>query len=173
MCAFPYEKSSGNSKSNLSIGSRRWTDHSDTSFLLTFMKNIIETAVNLGTCKILVSALHIAKMGDLCTGPGPYTLFAPTDAAFGKYTPAELQALLGNASTLEQVLKFHLFEGLAPVATVAQFTFMRTLQGAKLVIADVGDLTVNGAKITSPDIACSNGVVHCVDTVFQLAREEQ
>lgn len=131
------------------------------------MKNIIETAVGLGTCKILVSALHIAKMGDLCTGPGPYTLFAPTDAAFGKLTPAELQALLGTAATLEPILKYHLFEGQASAAAVAQFTFMRTLQGEKLNISDTSGVTINGAKIDVADIACSNGIIHCIDTVLR------
>jgi len=128
-------------------------------------RDIVDTAVAAGNFTTLVTALRAAGLVDTLKGPGPFTVFAPSDAAFAKIPRAQLDALLADRNRLTQVLTFHVVPGRVMAADVrpGQVT---TVQGGQLTVATSGgNVTVNGARVTATDIAASNGVIHVIDTV--------
>jgi len=128
-------------------------------------RDIVDTAVAAGNFSTLVTALRAAGLVDTLKGPGPFTVFAPTDAAFAKIPRAQLDALLADRSRLTQVLTFHVVPGRVMAADVRPGE-VTTVQGGRLTVATAGgNVTVNGARVTATDIAASNGVIHVIDTV--------
>jgi uncharacterized surface protein with fasciclin (FAS1) repeats len=128
-------------------------------------RDIVDTAVAAGNFNTLVTALRAAGLVDTLKGPGPFTVFAPTDAAFAKIPRAQLDALLADRNRLTQVLTFHVVPGRVMAADVRPGE-VTTVQGGRLTVASTGGtVTVNGARVTATDIAASNGVIHVIDTV--------
>mgnify|MGYP001390591724 CR=1 FL=1 len=128
-------------------------------------RDIVDTAVAAGNFTTLVTALRAAGLVDTLKGPGPFTVFAPTDAAFAKIPRAQLDALLADRNRLTQVLTFHVVPGRVMAADVRPGE-VATVQGGRLTVATGGgNVTVNGARVTATDIAASNGVIHVIDTV--------
>lgn len=131
-------------------------------------KNIVETAVAAGQFKTLATALEAAGLAPTLEGPGPFTVFAPTDAAFAKLPPGTVQDLLKpeNKAKLVAVLTYHVVPGKLMAADVVKAKELKTVEGAPLEVAATnGTVTIDDAKVTATDIAASNGVIHVIDSV--------
>jgi len=127
-------------------------------------KDIVDTAVAAGNFKTLATALQAAGLVDTLKGPGPFTVFAPTDAAFAKIPKAVLDALLKDKAKLTAVLTYHVVPGKVMAADVKAGP-VKTVQGGSLTVATMGGVTVNQAKVTATDIVADNGVIHVIDSV--------
>jgi len=126
--------------------------------------DIVDTAVAAGSFKTLVTVIQVAGLVDTLKGPGPFTVFAPTDAAFAKVPKADLDALLKDKAKLTAVLTYHVVPGKVMAADVKAGQ-VKTVQGSSLTIGTMGGVTVDNAKVTATDIAADNGVIHVIDTV--------
>jgi uncharacterized surface protein with fasciclin (FAS1) repeats len=127
-------------------------------------KDIVDTAVAAGNFKTLATALQAAGLVDTLKGPGPFTVFAPTDAAFAKIPKADLDALLKDKAKLTAVLTYHVVPGKVMAADVKAGQ-VKTVQGGSLTVATMGGVTVDKAKVTATDIVADNGVIHVIDSV--------
>ena len=130
------------------------------------MSNIVEAATSAGSFKTLVAAVQAAGLGDTLSGPGPFTVFAPTDEAFAKLPAGTVQGLLENIPKLTQILTFHVVPGKLMAADVAKLTSAKTVQGQNVTIAAHNGVTVNGANVITPNIETDNGVIHVIDQVI-------
>lgn len=126
--------------------------------------DIVETAVQAGSFKTLVAAVQATGLVDTLKGPGPFTVFAPTDAAFAKVPKEALDALLKDKAALTKVLTYHVVSGKVMAADVKAGK-VRTVQGAELTLGTTGGVTVDNARVTAADVVASNGVIHVIDTV--------
>ena len=127
-------------------------------------KDIVDTAVAAGNFKTLATALQAAGLVDTLKGPGPFTVFAPTDAAFAKVPKAQLDALLADKAKLTAVLTSHVVSGKV-MAKDVKAGKVKTVQGSELTIATAGGVMVDNAKVTATDIVADNGVIHVIDSV--------
>jgi uncharacterized surface protein with fasciclin (FAS1) repeats len=131
-------------------------------------KNIVEVAVANGSFTTLVAALKAADLVTALEGKGPFTVFAPTDAAFAKLPAGTVDALLKDKAKLTAILTYHVINGNVSAADVikAKEVKPKTLNGATLDIKVVdGKVHVNNALVTAADIHASNGTIHVIDTV--------
>lgn len=128
--------------------------------------DLVDTAVAAGSFTTLATALQAAGLVDTLKGPGPFTVFAPTDEAFAKLPPGTLDALLNDPSKLQAVLTYHVVPGRVTAADVAGLTSAETVQGARVAIDTQAGVRVNDAHVTQTDIQASNGVIHVIDTVL-------
>jgi uncharacterized surface protein with fasciclin (FAS1) repeats len=128
-------------------------------------KDIVDTAVAAGNFKTLVVALKAADLVSTLKGKGPFTVFAPTDAAFAKIPKTDLDALLKNKAKLKAVLSYHVVSGKV-LSTDLKDGSVKTVQGSDVMISTMGGAKVNDAKVVTADIAASNGVIHAIDTVL-------
>ena len=129
-----------------------------------FGKDIVDTAVSAGTFNTLATALKAAGPVDTLKGPGPFTVFAPTDAAFAKVPADQLQALLADKAKLTAVLTYHVVPGVVMSKDVKP-GMVKTVQGSNLTVTTKGGVKVNNANVTAVDIVADNGVIHVIDTV--------
>jgi uncharacterized surface protein with fasciclin (FAS1) repeats len=130
-------------------------------------KDLVDTATSAGNFKTLAALLDTAGLTEVLKGQGPYTIFAPTDDAFAQVSPDSLAALKNDPKKLEALLKYHVVEGTVKSSDMATLTETKTLEGAPISITvDDNATTVNGAKITKPDVESSNGVIHPIDKVL-------
>ena len=136
-----------------------------TGAVTAFAQDIVDTAVKAGNFKTLVTAVQAAGLVDTLKGPGPFTVFAPTDAAFAKIPKAQLDALLADKAKLSKVLTYHVVSG-AVMAKDVKAGMVKTVEGSDLTLATTGGVTVNGAKVVAADVKASNGVIHAIDTVL-------
>jgi uncharacterized surface protein with fasciclin (FAS1) repeats len=127
-------------------------------------KDIVDTAVANGNFKTLATALQAAGLVDTLKGKGPFTVFAPTDAAFAKIPKADLDALLKDKAKLTAVLTYHVVPGKV-MAKDVKAGKVKTVQGSELTITTTGGVMVDNAKVTATDVAADNGVIHVIDTV--------
>jgi transforming growth factor-beta-induced protein len=133
------------------------------------MSDIVETAVANGSFKTLAAALGAAGLVETLKGAGPFTVFAPTDAAFAKLPAGTVEDLLKpeNKAKLAGILTYHVVGGKVGAADVMKMTSAKTVQGQSAQIeVKEGKVRVDGALVTSADIACSNGVIHVIDSVI-------
>lgn len=132
-------------------------------------KNIVETAVSAGKFNTLAAALKAAGLIDALSGPGPFTVFAPTDEAFAKLPAGTVENLLKpeNKDKLAAVLKYHVVSGLVTSKQIDSVPVAATLQG-QLINPSVRDGTVriNDSVVTKADIGATNGVIHVIDSVL-------
>jgi uncharacterized surface protein with fasciclin (FAS1) repeats len=126
--------------------------------------DIVDTAVVAGNFNTLATALKAAGLVETLKGSGPFTVFAPTDAAFAKVPPEQLQALLNDKEKLVAVLTYHVVPG-AVMSKDVQAGMVKTVQGSSLTVSTVGGVKVNNANVTAVDIVADNGVIHVIDTV--------
>jgi uncharacterized surface protein with fasciclin (FAS1) repeats len=130
-------------------------------------KNIVETAVAAGKFKTLASLLERAGLVKTLEGKGPYTVFAPTDAAFAKVPKAALERIASNRAALRSVLLLHVAKGRLTAAKVTKRRSVKTLNGQRLAIRARGDkVFVEGARVVTPNVAASNGVIHVINKVL-------
>jgi uncharacterized surface protein with fasciclin (FAS1) repeats len=127
-------------------------------------KDIVDTAVAAGDFKTLAVALEKAGLIDTLKGKGPFTVFAPTDAAFAKVPKKDLDALLADKSKLAAVLTYHVVPG-AVMAKDVQAGKVKTVQGSDLTVSTGGGVKVDGANVVKADIVADNGVIHVIDSV--------
>ena len=128
--------------------------------------DIVDTAVAAGDFKTLATALQAAGLIDTLKGPGPFTVFAPTDAAFAKLPAGTLDALLKDKAKLTRILTYHVVAGKVLAADVVKLSEAKTVEGGVLRIDAQDGVKVNGANVVKSDVAASNGVIHVVDTVL-------
>jgi len=135
----------------------------------SYAADIVDTAVNAGQFHTLAAALKAAGLIETLKGPGPFTVFAPTDAAFAKLPAGTVDNLLKpeNKAKLVQILTYHVVPGKIMSASLAgKKTDAKTVEGDDLSIdATMGGVTVNGAKVVSADVTADNGVIHVIDAV--------
>lgn len=130
-------------------------------------KDIVDTAVAAGSFKTLAAALQAAGLVDTLKGPGPFTVFAPTDAAFAKLPAGTVEALLKDKPKLTAILTYHVVAGKVEAADVIKLDSAKTLNGQSVTIKVVdGKVNVNNATVTTADVEASNGVIHVIDTVL-------
>jgi uncharacterized surface protein with fasciclin (FAS1) repeats len=133
------------------------------------MNDIIDTAVAAGTFKTLAAALTAAGLVETLKGTGPFTVFAPTDEAFAKLPAGTVDSLLKDVPKLKAILCYHVVSGKVMAADVMKMDgkTAKTVNGADLKISTQGGVKLNGSiNVTKTDIACTNGVIHCVDSVL-------
>jgi uncharacterized surface protein with fasciclin (FAS1) repeats len=131
------------------------------------MKDIVQVAVDAGSFNTLVTAVKAADLVETLKGPGPFTVFAPSDAAFAKLPAGALDGLLADKSALTSVLTFHVVPGRILSSDIAKKDGARTVNGQPLDIEmRNGKVYVNGAQVVSADIPASNGVIHVIDAVM-------
>jgi uncharacterized surface protein with fasciclin (FAS1) repeats len=130
--------------------------------------NVVQTAVAAGQFKTLVKLVKAAGLAGALSGPGPLTVFAPTDAAFAKVPKATLNALLKNKAQLRQVLLYHVVKGDVKAAQVVKLRSAGTLAKKRIAITvRKGTVVLNGkVKVVKTDVAASNGVIHVVNAVL-------
>ena len=138
-------------------------------------KDIVDTAVGAGSFKTLVAAVKAAGLVETLKGQGPFTVFAPTDEAFAKLPKGTVETLLKpeNKAKLQAILTYHVVSGKVMAADVVKLTGAITVQGQKIDIAvKDGKVSVDGAHVVKTDIACSNGVIHVIDSVILPADKD-
>ena len=129
---------------------------------------IVKTAQEAGQFKILCELLVAANLVDTLNSAGPFTVFAPTDAAFGKLPPETLASLKKDPKALGEILTYHVVAGNNGAAEVMKAKELVTVQGQPIMITvKEGKVMLNnGATVTTTDIKASNGVIHVIDTVI-------
>jgi uncharacterized surface protein with fasciclin (FAS1) repeats len=130
--------------------------------------DIVDTAV-AGKFNTLAAAVKAAGLVKTLKGPGPFTVFAPTDAAFAKLPAGTLESLLKpeNKAKLQSILTYHVVSGKVMAADVVKLTSAKTVEGGSVTIKTGNHgVMVNDATVTKTDIAASNGVIHVIDTVL-------
>ncbi|MTJ06476.1 fasciclin domain-containing protein [Anabaena sp. UHCC 0204] len=133
------------------------------------MADIVDTAANAGSFNTLVTAVQAAGLVDTLKGPGPFTVFAPTDEAFAKLPAGTLDALLNDIPKLKKILTYHVVSGKVLAADVVKLKSATTVQGSDVKIDASNGVKINNAKVATPDVAADNGVIHVIDTVLMPA----
>lgn len=131
-------------------------------------KDIVDTAVGAGSFTTLVAAVEAAGLVETLKGPGPFTVFAPTDAAFAALPAGTVEDLLKpeNKDKLAAILTYHVVPGKVMSTDLTEGQKAATVQGAEVTITLEGGAKVNGATISQPDVEASNGVIHVIDAVI-------
>jgi uncharacterized surface protein with fasciclin (FAS1) repeats len=132
-------------------------------------KNVVQVAVDAGSFTTLVAAVEAAGLAETLQGPGPFTVFAPSDAAFAKLPPGTVEALLADKAKLASILTYHVVAGKVMAGDIvrANGATPTTVNGQPLdVVVRGGTVYVNGARVVSADVAASNGVIHVIDAVL-------
>ena len=130
-------------------------------------RNIVQTAVAAGQFKTLTKLVNQAGLAGALQAKGPYTVFAPTDAAFAKVPKATLQALAQDKAKLRAVLLYHVAKGRVTAAKVVKLHSVKTLNGQSLKVrVSHGTVTIGGARVITADIGASNGVIHVINKVL-------
>ena len=127
--------------------------------------DIVDTAIAAGSFNTLVKLVQDAGLVDTLKGPGPFTVFAPTDEAFAKVPADKLEALGKDKEALRKVLTYHVVSGKVMAADVKAGP-VKTVEGSSARLSTMGGVTIDKAKVVKADIAADNGVIHVIDTVI-------
>ncbi len=128
--------------------------------------DIVDTAVKAGSFNTLVTAVKAAGLVEVLKGDGPFTVFAPTDAAFAKLPAGTVEALLADKAKLAQILTYHVVPGRLEAKDVVNKDRLKTVQGSNLSIStSPKGAMVDAANIVQTDIVTKNGIIHVIDTV--------
>ena len=131
--------------------------------------DIVDTAIAAGSFKTLVAAVQAAGLVETLKGAGPFTVFAPSDAAFEALPAGTVATLVKpeNKEQLTKILTLHVLPGKVMAADVTGKTLSpKSVNGEALKVDGTDGVTVNGAKVVTADIACTNGVIHVIDKVI-------
>jgi transforming growth factor-beta-induced protein len=128
--------------------------------------DIVETAVEAGTFQTLVTAVQAADLASTLQGPGPFTVFAPTDAAFDDLPAGALEALLADTQALTEVLLYHVVPGRILASDLEDGQIVTTAEGRPFRVTLSGGARVNGVDVVQTDIEATNGVIHVIDAVL-------
>jgi uncharacterized surface protein with fasciclin (FAS1) repeats len=130
-------------------------------------QNLVQTAVAAGQFKTLASLLQQAGLAGALEGKGPFTVFAPTDAAFAKVPKATLASLAKNKTKLRAVLLYHVVKGKVTAAQAMKLDSAKTLEGKPVSIRfSGGKVIVGGATVIKANVTASNGVIHVINKVL-------
>src|SRR6187455_671928 len=143
------------------------------TFVRASNQDIVDTAVGAGQFKTLAAALDAAGLVTTLKGSGPFTVFAPTDAAFAKLPAGTVEELLKpeNKEKLRRILTYHVVSGKVMAADVVKMNSAKAVSGDTFTIKTMGGVMIDNAKVVKTDIKASNGVIHVIDTVL-LPREK-
>ncbi|MBW4452155.1 fasciclin domain-containing protein [Nostoc sp. XA013] len=130
------------------------------------MANIVDTAANNGSFNTLVAAIQAAGLVDTLKGPGPFTVFAPTDEAFNKLPAGTVDALLKDIPKLTKILTYHVVSGKVLAADVVKLKTATTVEGSDVKIDASNGVKINDATVAAADVDADNGVIHVIDTVL-------
>jgi len=135
------------------------------------LKNIVETAIEAGSFETLVKAAKAAGLVDTLSSKGPFTVFAPTDDAFGKLPTGTIEGLLKDKEKLTSILTYHVVPGKVMSSDVVKLKSAKTIQGQEIKIDAAKwhlhrNVKVSGANVLKADIECTNGVIHVIDKVI-------
>jgi len=130
-------------------------------------KDIISIALEAGTFNTLATALTEAGLVETLKGEGPFTIFAPTDAAFAKLPKGTVEGLLKDKEALTNILLYHVVSGNVKAEDVIKLDAAKTLSKSdiKISVKD-GNVFINDSQVTNADVIASNGVIHIIDTVL-------
>ena len=131
--------------------------------------DIVDTAVKAGSFNTLVAAVQAAGLAETLKGEGPFTVFAPTDDAFAKLPAGTVEDLLKpeNKDKLAAILTYHVVSGKVMAKDVMTMKEAKTVNGESVTISmETDTVMIDNAKVVTPDIECSNGVIHVIDTVI-------
>jgi uncharacterized surface protein with fasciclin (FAS1) repeats len=129
--------------------------------------NIVQVASKAGNFKTLVALVKKAGLAGTLSSKGPFTVFAPTDAAFKKVPKATLDALAKDKKKLKAVLLYHVVKGKVPASKVVTLDSAKTLNGKSVSIEVMdGKVYVNDAQVTTADVKARNGVIHVINEVL-------
>jgi uncharacterized surface protein with fasciclin (FAS1) repeats len=134
----------------------------------TQSSNLLDTAAAKGSFGTFAKAVEQAGLGETLRGTGPFTVFAPTDAAFAQLPPGKLDTLMKpeNKEELSSILKYHVLTGRKSVADISKWDSARTMHGQPAPIKMTeGKFSIDGANVTDSDIGSSNGLMHGIDKV--------
>ncbi len=143
--------------------------HTEAKATMAAPGDVVDVAAGAGSFNTLVAAVKAAGLVDALKAKGPFTVFAPTDAAFAALPAGTLDDLLKpeNKEKLKSILLYHVVPGKVMSADLKGTVNAATLQGKNVtIIVAAGGVTVNGAKVTAADVAASNGVIHVIDAVM-------
>ncbi|MFN7728250.1 MAG: fasciclin domain-containing protein [Bdellovibrio sp.] len=130
-------------------------------------QDIVDTAVSAGKFKTLAAALGAAGLVETLKSEGPFTVFAPTDAAFAKLPAGTVEALLGDIPTLTKILTYHVVGGALSVTDLASIKMVRTVNGQVVEIRmDQGRLFINGSQVVAKPVKATNGIIYVIDAVL-------
>jgi uncharacterized surface protein with fasciclin (FAS1) repeats len=135
------------------------------------LKNIVETAIESGSFKTLVTAVQAAGLVDTLSSKGPFTVFAPTDDAFAKLPAGTVEGLLKDQEKLTSILTYHVVPGKLMSSDIVKLKSAKTVQGQEIKIDAARwhlhrNVKASGANVVKADIECANGVIHVVDKVI-------
>lgn len=136
---------------------------------MTTHHDIVDTAVANGSFKTLVAAVQAAGLGDTLKGHGPFTVFAPTDAAFAALPHGTVEGLLKpeNKAKLAAILTYHVIPGKVMAADIAGKTMhVKSVQGSEIHVNATHGVKVDAANVVTADVECTNGVIHVIDAVI-------
>ena len=128
--------------------------------------DIVDTAVANGSFTTLVAAVQAAGLVDTLKGEGPFTVFAPTDAAFAALPAGTVEGLLADIPTLTGILTYHVLPGAVMSSALSEGLTAATVNGANVTFTLANGPQINGANIVMTDIQTSNGVIHVIDAVI-------
>ena len=135
--------------------------------LSAFGADIVDTAISAGSFNTLVTAIKAAGLVDTLKGPGPFTVFAPTDEAFAKLPAGTVDALLKDPAKLKNILLYHVVSGKVMAADVVKMKSAKTVEGQSArVMTKGGKVMIDNATVEKTDIMTDNGVIHVIDTVI-------
>jgi len=130
-------------------------------------RDLLDTIRGDARFSTLARAVEVAGLSDTLKAPGPYTFFAPTNDAFNKLAPGTVDGLLKDPENLRRVLLSHVSPGYVTAAQAVQVPTLPDTQGRAITVgANGATVTMNGARVTEPDLRASNGVIHVIDTVW-------
>ncbi len=132
------------------------------------MPDIVDIAVGNGNFTTLVAAVQAAGLVDALKSPGPFTVFAPIDAAFAALPPGTVQTLVQNPPQLARILKFHVVSGKFTQADLARLGTVESLEGSPIPINCADAFEVKNSTVIIPDIEADNGIIHVIDRVILM-----
>lgn len=132
------------------------------------MSTIVDIAVNTEGFSTLVAAVQAAGLVEALQSPGPFTVFAPNDAAFAKLPPGTVQTLVQNPPQLARILKFHVVSGQYTQEELIQLGTVTSLEGSPISIDGTEGFEVKNATVLAADIEADNGIIHVLDTVILM-----
>jgi uncharacterized surface protein with fasciclin (FAS1) repeats len=132
------------------------------------MPNIVEIAVSNDSFTTLVAAVQAAGLVEALQSPGPFTVFAPVDAAFANLPSGTVQTLVQNPPQLARILKFHVVSGKLTQADLAKVDSVESLEGSRIPINCNGTFEVKNSTVLAADIEASNGIIHVIDRVILM-----
>lgn len=133
------------------------------------MPDIVDIAVSNESFSTLVAAVQAAQLVDVLKSPGPFTVFAPVDAAFEKLPPGTVQTLVQNPPQLARILKFHVLSGRYSREDLSKLDSVTSVEGADIRLNVTDDVfEVKNATVVMPDVEADNGIIHVIDNVILM-----